>query len=98
MISNIENLFRTIASSDETIARDDIDTALNILLNRQAEEEPLIAVLKPKEVAALLGVTQRAVHKYAAQGHLIKVCGAGKLPLGILRASYIRFTEVKRNI
>ncbi len=93
MTTTIENLFKTIASSDETITREDIDTALNILLNRQTEEKPLVSVMKTWEVASLLGIHKNTVHKYIAKGLFAKVYGANKFLLGISRESYIRFTE-----
>ncbi len=93
MRSNIEHIFRTIASSDETIAREDISSALNILCNRQATDAPLVSILKTKEAARLLGVTLQTIHHYVARGLLVKVYGAGTIPLGISRESFIHFTE-----
>ena len=92
MKTETENALRTIAQLDQEIKKDDLERAIRFLKGASGDQEPVIAVMKRKDVMDLLKIHRRTLDYYLEKGYLDRVYGGGKRAIGVSRDSFIRFT------
>ena len=81
MLKSIESAVRAISHTDSSITEEQIKAALDALNGKRAGElagEPLHPACTRKQVAKLMGVTDKTVTGYAKRGLLVPIyTGAG---------------------
>lgn len=86
-----ETALRSIVSMDAEVTKESLEHAIDILRGKADADSDLLHVIKFKDAADILKVTQRTIRYYVAHGYLDRVFGGGDKALGISRESIFRF-------
>lgn len=98
MLKHTETIIRATLAADDTITKEQADTALRVL-HGKADPEPVGRILKTTEAARLCSVTTKTLRTWTKAGLLVPVYGSGtKQRIGYTEASVKTMVEGRARV